>query len=84
MEMYYIISCDGGVRERIRLRAEKFEQLADATEEAGRAAEAYKKQATAEELSSNEDMARLLKVKRIICSDGEVIVARTMAEVLLY
>ena len=82
--MYYIITCDSGVRERIRLAKKRFENLADATAEAGRAAEVYKKQATSAELSNNEDMGRLLKVKRIIVSDGEVIIARTMGSVCLY
>ena len=84
LEMFYVITCDAGVREKIRVSAVQFENLQEALTEAGRAAEAYKKSATQHELSYNEDIGNRISVKRIIRSDGEVIVVRTVGMVYLY
>lgn len=84
MEMYYIITCDAGVKEKIRVSARQYEDMGSALADAGRAAEAYKKKVTVCELSNNEEQQRKLFVKRVVRSDGEVIVCSTVGTVCLY
>ena len=84
MEMYYIISCDAGVREKIRVSAQKYEELGAATFDAVDAANRYVAQATVCELSKNEEMSRELLVKRVIAQDGVPFWVRTVASVHLY
>ena len=84
MEMYYIITCDAGVREKIRVSAMKYENPEDAMRDAVDAAKRYIAAATVCELSNNEDANRELYVKRVIAEDGVPFWVRKIGSVRLY